>query len=93
MGIVICALFVARTASAYENGQNDRKSNFHWLRTNLILDIKVSFRTKNLETNVADPDVNSWAFVRRPIGNPVHQPNHELIEIQSLSNEEIENHM
>ena len=85
MGIVICALFVARTASANENGQNDRQPNCHWLRTNLILGITVSFRTENHETNEADSDVNSWAFVRRPNQNSVHQPDHELIEIQSIS--------
>ena len=93
MGIVICALFVARKASANENGQNDRKPNCHWLRTNLILGITVSFRTENHETNEADPDVNSWAFVRRPNQNSELQPDHELIEIQSMSNEGIENYM
>ena len=60
--VVICALFVARTASANENGQNDRKSNCHWLKTNLILGITVSFRTENHETNEADSGVNSWAI-------------------------------
>ena len=93
MGIVICASFVARTASANENGQNDQKPNCHWLKTNLILGITFSFRTENHETNEADSDINFWAFVRRPNQNSVLQPDQELIEIQSISNEVIENYM
>ena len=94
MAIVICTLFVARKALTNdENSLNFLKPNTDWNSITLFFGIKVTIHPDNHGSNETQQVSDTWAFVRRPNQNQLHKHDQELIEIQSISNEDLENHI